>query len=72
MNASSKKKLAQYERLAGTLRDRIAAGIYHRQGDDATAYAHALRYIEMQDSLEAASRDALSVQLERQHRAPCS
>lgn len=48
---------------------RIAAGIYHRQGDDATAYAHALRYIEMQDSLEAASRDALSVQLERQFRA---
>lgn len=30
MNASSKKKLAQYERLAGTLRDRIAAGIYAR------------------------------------------
>ena len=30
MNASSKKKLAQYERLAGMLRDRIAAGIYAR------------------------------------------
>lgn len=30
MNASSKNKLAQYERLAGTLRDRIAAGIYAR------------------------------------------
>ena len=30
MNASSKKKLSQYERLAGTLRDRIAAGIYAR------------------------------------------
>lgn len=48
---------------------RIAAGIYHGQGDDATAYAHAWRYIEMQDSLEAANRDALSVQLERQFRA---
>ena len=31
MNASSKKKLAQYERLAGTLRDRIAAGTYARE-----------------------------------------
>ena len=31
MNASSKKKLTQYERLAGTLRDRIAAGIYARR-----------------------------------------
>ena len=30
MNASSKKKLNQYERLAGMLRDRIAAGIYAR------------------------------------------
>ena len=30
MNASSKKKLAQYERLAGMLRDRIAAGTYAR------------------------------------------
>ena len=30
MNASSKKKLSQYERLAGMLRDRIAAGIYAR------------------------------------------
>ena len=30
MNASSKKKLSQYERLAGTLRDRIAAGTYAR------------------------------------------
>ena len=30
MNASSKKKLAQYEHLAGMLRDRIAAGIYAR------------------------------------------
>ena len=28
MSASSKKKLTQYERLATTLRDRIAAGIY--------------------------------------------
>ena len=31
MNASSKKKLSQYERLAGTLRDRIAAGVYARE-----------------------------------------
>ena len=31
MNASSKKKLAQYERLAGMLRDRIAAGVYARE-----------------------------------------
>ena len=31
MNASSKKKLAQYERLAGMLRDRIAAGTYARE-----------------------------------------
>ena len=30
MNDSSKKKLSQYERLAGMLRDRIAAGIYAR------------------------------------------
>ena len=30
MSVSSKKKLSQYERLAGTLRDRIAAGIYAR------------------------------------------
>ena len=30
MSISVKKKLAQYERLAGTLRDRIAAGIYAR------------------------------------------
>ncbi len=30
MNASSKKKLAQYERLAGMLRDRIATGTYAR------------------------------------------
>ena len=30
MSTSSKKNLAQYERLAGTLRDRIAAGIYAR------------------------------------------
>lgn len=30
MNAPSKKKLAQYERLAGMLRDRIAAGTYAR------------------------------------------
>ena len=30
MSASSKKKLTQYERLAGTLRDRIAAGVYAR------------------------------------------
>ena len=30
MNASSKKKLTQYERLAGMLRDRIASGIYAR------------------------------------------
>ena len=31
MKASSKKKLAQYERLAGMLRDRIAAGVYARE-----------------------------------------
>ena len=31
MNASSKKKLAQYERLAGMLRDRIASGTYARE-----------------------------------------
>ena len=30
MNASSKKKLSQYERLADMLRDRIAAGTYAR------------------------------------------
>ncbi len=30
MSASSKKKLTQYERLAATLRDRIAAGTYAR------------------------------------------
>ena len=30
MNASSKKKLSQYERLAGMLRDRIASGAYAR------------------------------------------
>ena len=30
MSTSSKKNLAQYERLAGTLRDRIAAGTYAR------------------------------------------
>ena len=30
MSVSSKKKLAQYERLAGMLRDRIAAGTYAR------------------------------------------
>lgn len=30
MSASSEKKLTQYERLAGTLRDRIAAGTYAR------------------------------------------
>ena len=31
MKASSRKKLAQYERLAGMLRDRIAAGVYARE-----------------------------------------
>ena len=31
MSVSSKKKLSQYERLAGTLRDRIAAGISEAQ-----------------------------------------
>lgn len=31
MITSSKKNLAQYERLAGTLRDRIAAGVYARE-----------------------------------------
>ena len=31
MSTSSKKNLAQYERLAGTLRDRIAAGTYARE-----------------------------------------
>ena len=31
MSASSKKKLTQYERLASTLRDRIAAGVYARE-----------------------------------------
>ena len=30
MNASSKKRLTQYERLAGMLRDRIASGTYAR------------------------------------------
>ncbi|MGN8894964.1 GntR family transcriptional regulator [Collinsella sp. HCP28S3_E9] len=30
MGVTSKKKLTQYERLAGTLRDRIAAGTYAR------------------------------------------
>ena len=30
MSVSSKKKLSQYERLAGMLRDRIAAGTYAR------------------------------------------
>ena len=30
MNASSKKRLTQYERLAGILRDRIASGTYAR------------------------------------------
>ena len=30
MSTSSKKNLAQYERLASTLRDRIAAGTYAR------------------------------------------
>ena len=39
MNASSKKKLSQYERLAGTLRDRIAAGIYAR-GDKLLSLIH--------------------------------
>ena len=31
MSVSSKKKLSQYERLAGMLRDRIAAGVYARE-----------------------------------------
>ena len=31
MSTSSKKNLAQYERLAGMLRDRIAAGVYARE-----------------------------------------
>ena len=31
MSISVKRKLAQYERLAGMLRDRIAAGVYARE-----------------------------------------
>lgn len=47
---------------------RIAAAIYHRQGDDDGAYEYARRYIALRDSLERAQHGSLVAELERKYR----